>query len=199
MKHTITLNKLNLDISYSLKDNSDKGYKTVSGHDLKIGDKIVIDNYFTEIIEEPTEEPTTTEKIITFFEENEDIFNDCIEELDSYNGYLNDDRYYEMEMLNDFYNGTEPLELLRRVYFGHDDDTHHTDEYERREYGEFNPNRDYFRFNGYGNLVSTDYKDYSANLDDYCIETMNENRSEIYTIEEHEELKALFDELEREE
>ena len=142
---------------------------------------------------------TTTEKIIAFFEENEDIFNDCIEELDSYNGYLNDDRYYEMEMLNDFYNGTEPLELLCRVYYGHDDDTYHTDEYGRREYGEFNPNRDYFRFNGYGNLVSTDYKDYSANLDDYCIETMNENRNEIYTIEEHEELKALFDELEEEE
>lgn len=142
---------------------------------------------------------TTTEKIIAFFEDNEDIFNNCIEELDSYNGYLNDDCYYEMEMLNDFYNGAEPLELLRRVYYGHDDDTYHTDEYGRREYGEFNPNRDYFRFNGYGNLVSTDYKDYSANLDDYCIETMNENRNEIYTIEEHEELKALFDELKREE
>lgn len=142
---------------------------------------------------------TTTEKIITFFEENEDIFNDCIEELDSYNGYLNDNRYYEMEMLNDFYNGTEPLELLRRVYYGYDEDTYHTDEYGRREYGEFNPNRDYFRYNGYGNLISADYKDYSANLDDYCIEAMSENRDEIYTIEEHEELKALFDELEKEE
>lgn len=141
----------------------------------------------------------TTEKIIAFFEENENIFNDCIEELDSYNGYLNDDRYYEMEMLNDFYNGTEPLELLRRVYYGYDKDTYHTDEHGRREYGEFNPNRDYFKYNGYGNLVSADYKDYSANLDDYCIESMCENRDEIYTIEEHEELKALFDELEREE
>lgn len=27
-------------------------------------------------------------KIVAWFEENEDVFNDCIEELDSYNGYL---------------------------------------------------------------------------------------------------------------
>jgi len=36
---------------------------------------------------------TTVKKIIEFFSENEDIFNACIEELDSYNGYLEDDNY----------------------------------------------------------------------------------------------------------
>ena len=35
--------------------------------------------------------------IIQYFKENEDVFNDCMEELDSYNGYLSDDRYYDME------------------------------------------------------------------------------------------------------
>lgn len=138
----------------------------------------------------------TTDKIISFFEENEDIFNACIEELDAYNGYLNDDRYYSMDEIDEIYNNVDPLELLYRAYYGHDAETYHTDEYGRKEYGEFNPNRDYFRYNGYGNLVSADYKDYSAYLDGYCIEAMSENRSEICSIDDDEELKALFDELE---
>ena len=138
----------------------------------------------------------TTEKIIAFFNENEDIFNDCIEELDAYNGYLGDDRYYNMDMIDEFYINGDPLELLRRAYYGQDEDTYHTDEHGRREYGDFNPNREYFRYNGYGNLVSAGYKDYSAFLDHYCIEAMSENRGDIYTIEECEELSALFDELE---
>lgn len=142
---------------------------------------------------------TTVQKIIEFFENNEEIFNSCIEELDSYNGYLNDDRYYEMEMLDEFYHGTEPLEILRRAYFGRDDDTWTTDSSGNKIYGEFNPNRDYFTYNGYGNLVSADYKDYSAHLDKYAIEAMSENRSYIDTIESDDDLAALFDKLEQNE
>lgn len=141
----------------------------------------------------------TIEKIIEYFEENEEVFNACIEELDSYNGYLNDDRYYLMEDLNEFYNGTDPIELLNRAYYGRDDDTWTTDASGNKTYGEFNPNREYFYYNGYGNLVSSDYKDYSAHLDRYAIESMSENRSYIDSIESDEELSALFDELEEEE
>ena len=139
---------------------------------------------------------STIEKIIAYFEENEDVFNACIEELDSYNGYLNDDRYYEMEYLNEFYSGTEPLELLYRVFYGRDDDTWTKNERGEKTYGEFNPNRAYFTYNGYGNLVSTDWKDYSAHLDKYAIQAMSENRSYIDTIDGDDELAALFDELE---
>ena len=131
----------------------------------------------------------TMEKIIAYFTENEELFNSCIEELDSYSGYLGDDRYYEMEYLNEFYSSTEPLELLYRVYYGRDDDT----------CGEFNPNREYFYYNGYGNLVSSNYKDYSAHLDTYAIEEMLENRYYIDTINDDNDLSALFDELEMEE
>ena len=53
-------------------------------------------------------------------------------------------------------------------------------------------------YNGYGNLVSTDYKDYSAHLDEYAIEEMSENRCYIDTIESDSELSSLFDELEQE-
>ena len=141
---------------------------------------------------------TTTEKIIKYFEENEELFNRCIEELDGYNGYLSDNRYYEMEFLNEFYSNTEPIEILQRAYYGRDDDTYTTDSSGNKIYGEFNPNRDYFYYNGYGNLVSSDYKDYTGHLDSYAIEAMNENRYYIDSIEDDEELAALFDELEEE-
>lgn len=135
-------------------------------------------------------------KIVAWFEENEDVFNDCIEELDSYNGYLGDDRYYSMDELDELYNGVEASEVLRRAFYGYDEETYHTDSHGEREYGPFNPNRDYFRFNGYGNLVSADYKDYSAQLDHYAVEEMAENRDEISTIDDNEELSDMFDELE---
>ena len=143
-----------------------------------------------------TNEATITNKIIAYFEENEEIFNACIEELDSYNGYLCDDRYYSMDELGELYADTNPIELLQRAFYGHDAETWHTDSHGNKEYGAFNPNREYFTFNGYGNLVSADYKDYSGHLAVYAIESMSENRSYIDSIEEDEELSAMFDALE---
>lgn len=138
----------------------------------------------------------TIEKIIAYFEENEGIFNECIEELDSWNGYLNDDRYYNMDELGDLMQGKSATDLLNMAFFGHDADTYHTDSHGNREYGAFNPNRDYFTFNGYGNLISSDYKDYSAHLDRYFIEALEDDRDYISALESNEELTALFDELE---
>lgn len=137
-----------------------------------------------------------TADIIAFFKDNEDIFNEAIEELDAYNGYLGDNRYYTMDELDECFIGTEPSEILRRAFYGYDEETYITDGSGNREYGQFNPNRDYFTHNGYGNLVSADYKDYTGYLDKYAIETMGENRRYIESIEQSDELAALFDELE---
>lgn len=137
-----------------------------------------------------------TDDIIEYFENNEDIFNDCMEELDSYNGYLGDDRYYLMDELDELHNGIEPSELLRRAFFGYDEETYTTDRDGNKTYGAFNPNREYFRYNGYGNLVSADYKDYTGMLDKYAVESMSENRLYVDSIEQSDELAALFDELE---
>lgn len=134
--------------------------------------------------------------ILEYFKENEDVFNDCIEDLDSYNGYLGDDRYYNMDELDEIYNGTDPSEILTRAFYGYDEETWTTDSTGNKIYGAFNPNRDYFRFNGYGNLVSADYKDYSAQLDEYAVEKMLDNRSYIDSIDNDDELSKLFDELE---
>ena len=134
--------------------------------------------------------------IIAYFENYVDIFYDCLEELDAYNGYLGDSRYYFMDDLNELYQSVEPIELLQRAFFGRDDDTWTTDSRGYKIYGEFNPNREYFYYNGYGNLVSSNYKDYSAYLDHYAIEAMSKNRNYIDSIDNDEELTALFDELE---
>lgn len=70
-----------------------------------------------------------------------------------------------------------------------------TDSSGNKEYGPFNPNRDYFTYNGYGNLVSTDYPDYSGFLDHWAVDDMQQHRAWIDAIDNNSELAALFDEL----
>jgi hypothetical protein len=127
---------------------------------------------------------TINEQLKKLFENDEELFNSTIDELDGWNGYLNDNRYYSMDELNELFNGSEPIEILQRAYFGRDDDAWHTDAHGNKQYSEFNPNREYFYFNGYGNLVSSDYKDYSYLLDDYFIEALIENYESLYLDDE---------------
>lgn len=129
--------------------------------------------------------------ILAYFEENTEEFETVIEELDNYNGYLGDDRYYEMSELDEFYAETEPSEILTRAFYGYDDmytdkDGNHTEP--------FNPNREYFTYNGYGNLVSTDCKDYSGRLDKWFVENLIENAAHLYEIPE--EVAEMIEELE---
>lgn len=130
-------------------------------------------------------------EIRAFFEQNEDTFNEVIEELDNWSGYLGDDRYYNMSDFDELHTGLSPMEVLQRTFYGGDDDT--KDEQGRR--GEFNPNREWFYYNGYGNLCSTDYKDYSAHLDDYFIEAVIDNRSHLWI--DDNDLNALLDQYEQ--
>lgn len=127
-------------------------------------------------------------KIREYFENNEEEFNEAIEELDGYNGYLGDDRYYDMVELDEFYHDTLPSELLMRVYYGHDEKS--------GESSEFCPNREYFRYNGYGNLVSADYKDYSDHLDDYFVEEYIDNIADMWNIPS--EVQEIIDAIEEE-
>lgn len=65
-----------------------------------------------------------------------------------------DDCIYPMDEIEEFI--TDVWEALRSSFFGYD--WHPSGNYER-----FNPNKDYFAFNAYGNLVSIDaynYKDW---------------------------------------
>lgn len=134
------------------------------------------------------------EKILEYFKENEDVFDEVIQDVNAYSGYLGDDEVYEMEMLNELYHDTEPLELLYRVYYGHDDETWTTDSQGNKTYGEFNPNRTYFYFNGYGNLVSCDSKDYSDHLDKYFVDELISDYYSLNTVNYPIELDELIEE-----
>ena len=92
-KHTITLKELNLDITYSVKDNSPRGCHTESGFNLKVGDKIVIDNYFHEIIEEPsteTESPATVRTLDLLGELDTGDHGDRLNDYRDGDGYICD-------------------------------------------------------------------------------------------------------------
>lgn len=132
------------------------------------------------------------DEIIKYFDDNPDDFTNTIEELDNYNGYLNDDRYYDMYLLSEFYQDVDPIDLLNRAYFGYDYDSWYTDERGDKHYDSFNPNREYFTYNGYGNLCSTNYKDYSDHLDHYFVEKLIEDADQLYDIPD--EVKELIEE-----
>lgn len=136
--------------------------------------------------------------IISYFDKDPDAFESCIEELDGWNGYLGDDKYYFMDELGEFFDiaNENPVDFLLRAYYGWDEGNYTIDQYGREHHEPFCPNRDYFRFNGYGNLVSADFKDYSSHNDHWAVEEMAQNRAYIYSIDDYEDLTALFDELE---
>lgn len=113
---------------------------------------------------------TLQQKLLAYYKENTEDFNHDIEELDDYNGYLCDDRYFSMEELDDLYQGFDPLTLLRLAFYGYDEDNSTLE-----KNAQFNPNRDYFYINGLGNLVSTDQQDYSDFLNEDFVEEIIEN------------------------
>ena len=121
-------------------------------------------------------------RLLDYFEENEDVFNDVIIELDCLDGFLDEDKFYDMEELDEYVCGS-PIEILMKAHFGKDLDSQDKP---------FNPDRDYFRFNAYGNLESTDYPDYSSHLDNDFIEEVIDKKDELYTVEDNEELQEIL-------
>lgn len=65
-----------------------------------------------------------------------------IQHMNAYDGCFDTVTGYDMDEFNEFMSNYEPLELAQMMWFG-----------------DFNPNDDYFRFDGYGNLVSLAWKD----------------------------------------
>ena len=111
------------------------------------------------------------EELMNYYRENTEDFNRDIEELDNWTDCLYDDKIHLMEELNEFFEGAEPEEVLRCAFYGYDEPLNKN---EQRQ--PFNPNREYFYFNGYGNLVSIDKVDYSDYLDNYFIQLIIDNR-----------------------
>ncbi len=99
------------------------------------------------------------QKAVEMLTEDTNLFNNMCEELDSWDGFLGDDRYYPMCDFDELLEGRSPLEIAGLV-----------------EGCDFNTGDDYFRFTIYGveSASENDYSsDYSAEdvLDkviDYC-------------------------------
>lgn len=123
------------------------------------------------------------EKLLAYYKENEEDFVNDIEELDNWNGCLYEDRVISMNEIDVFFQNTDTLEILRRAFYGYDDDFSTSS-----QKAAFNPNRDYFYFNAYGNLVSTDEVDYSEYLDEYFIQEIIDNRCHLSLSEGSQEI-----------
>jgi hypothetical protein len=82
------------------------------------------------------------DKAREILEDYDELFNNVCEDLDDWDGFLGDDRLYQMGELEDLYSGTSLIDFIELI-----------------EGNEFNVNDEYFYHDIYG-LHSTDDKDY---------------------------------------
>lgn len=132
----------------------------------------------------------TREDAIRAYVENmdDDELMSLVNSLNSWDGSFDGCQWFPMDELDEFLSGSTPTEILNMGWFG-------------EERG-FNPNRDYFKFNAYGNLVSgydcdvvADIKDFVPDIIDYLQgetvgHTENSTLDDIIEADE----SAMFDE-----
>lgn len=86
---------------------------------------------------------------IEILESDKDIFINCVNELDSYNGFANEWRCYPMEELDDWFYGCKPSEFLNQI-----------------DFEEFDINDNYFQETIWGIQSTNDvYDAYTQNVD----------------------------------
>ena len=86
----------------------------------------------------------TREQAITTYVENlsKEELVELLQHMNAYDSCFEDAIYFDMVEFDDFLSNYTPMEIAQMIWFG-----------------EFNPNVDYFRFNGYGNLESADWRE----------------------------------------
>ena len=117
---------------------------------------------------------TTKKDILDFLEENEDIFNQAIEELDSWNGYLDCNRVYPMEDLDTLFGGISLTDFLEKIG------------------NHFDIRDDYFVYGTCG-IESQNYIDYLDFLDEYFVDNLIKYRNHLYLDNELEELLDAYE------
>lgn len=119
---------------------------------------------------------------------NDELVSVWNEYCDANNMY--DDRIYYMSELDEVFSGQDATYILNRAFFGHD---------QWGDESEFNPNRDFFTFNGYGNLISLDwiaFNEYAGKFGD-CIDEdaladyIADNEDSLY----NDSLEAVLSEI----
>lgn len=72
-----------------------------------------------------------------------------LQTMNAYDGCFEESAYYDMDEFDEFLSNATPSEIARMIFFG-----------------DFNPNDDCFRFDGYGNLESLDWQEISAEAEE---------------------------------
>lgn len=75
-----------------------------------------------------------------------------------------DDEVFTMEQFDEIYASYSPIEIATRCFYGHD---------EWGESSSFNPNRDFFYLNGYGNPVSLSYIGWNEYTEEFMFPSIN--------------------------
>lgn len=130
---------------------------------------------------------TIINEIIEYFENDEELFNDCLEDFDSITGYLYDDRYYPMDYLIDKIRCASIdtlITIIKDLIEGSD------------EYGKnFNMEAKYYKGDIYHYYISSDERDYLSYLDNPTIVSMCRKYNQIWEIMHTPKLQELFEEL----
>lgn len=113
-------------------------------------------------------------KIRTYFNANKTELFEVVSQINSYDSSLQHLEFLDMEDLDMYLDGLTPTDIANKIFFG-----------------DFNPNHEYFRFNGYENLESLDEwelnKELFDNIDE-IIERIIDLKDEIELPEEIEDI-----------
>ena len=117
-------------------------------------------------------------RMTDYWKAHNDSFSQVCEELDSYDGFLDDNRVYPMDEFDDLLGGKKPSEVLQMV------DTNN-----------FNYNDDYFYFNVYG-ICSTDEKEYFNDVDySEVFEKLTDNYGKLFNYRYGNDYCILFNDV----
>lgn len=106
------------------------------------------------------------DEIKELLESDTDLLNEVVVDYLEENRY-DDDIWIDMENFDDYMSHLSPIEIAQRIF-----------------YGDFCPNHNYFKLNGYDNVVSSDYLDYEDYLDDVLNYISREEYSDNMEIQE---------------
>lgn len=123
-----------------------------------------------------TESPqpkTLNEELLEFYKDHPDNFVDDIEQLDDLNGYLKNvgnGRRHLMGELDGLLKGYSPTDMMALAAYSWDE----------QGKAPFNPGRDYFYWNSYAGLVSTDSRYYPDYLSNGTVEEIINNATHLH-------------------
>ena len=117
-------------------------------------------------------------RIKTYFNTNKTELFEIVSQINSYDSSLQHLEFLDMEDLDMYLDGLTPTDIANKIFFG-----------------DFNPNHEYFRFNGYENLESFDEwelnKELFDNIDE-IIERIIDLKDEIELPKEIENILKNF-------